>query len=841
MNHIKLALRQLRLRPGLSFVVITMLAIGIGATTAMFSLYHQVLLRPLPVPEPERLVNLDAPGPRPGGGFVDLAIGDFAVRFSYPMFRDLSRAQTSFTGIAASIDFLANLSVRDLPTAGRGWLVSGSYFAVLGLQPALGRLIGPEDEVRFGEPAVAVLSYEYWQSQFGGDPSAIGETLMINGQPLEIVGVAPAGFLGTTLGMRPEVFVPLTLQELMQRGTSGEVESRHNYWLYVFARLAPGVTLERASAELNGLYAGILNEGEAPAMTVQELQQLQQRSATLDQFRERRIEFSPGARGRSNLPDTAGQPLTLLLGVTALVLLIVCVNIANLLLARGVSRGGEMATRASLGASRGALVRQLLAESFVLIGIGGIASLAVAAGVVRLITALLPRGTALGLAPELSSAAMSFAAGASLVTVLVFGLVPALRVSAANPAHAMRIHAARSSGGKNAARFRTALTTAQIAFSMVLLVLAGLFTKSLMNVVREDPGMDVETIVSFGITPRLNGYDADRVGALYDRVEEALAARPGVLGVGSTWLPVMATGGFGQSAFSVQGFDAAPGADTTGAINVIGEGFFDAVGIPVLAGRAFTESDTAGAPQVAMVNESFARKFNVGRDVGKRLGFGATTDYGVEIVGVVADSKLGALKRSVPPTVYLPRRQWAGQVFSLFYYVRTGVDPQTMLAQIPRVVAEIDPEVPVTSLQTMTTEVNTNIYVDRLLSTLSAGFAALATLLAGIGLYGVLAYNVTQRTRELGMRLALGAAPAGLRLMVLKQVGTMALIGAAIGLAAALALGRLAESMLFGLSSHDPLVIGTAVVVLGAVVLAGIWLPARRASSIAPTEALRYE
>jgi len=841
LRQLKHALRQLKLRPGLSVVVILMLALGLGATTAMFSLYHQVLLRPLPVPEPERLVNLDARGPRPGGGFADLAIGDSGARFSYPMFRDLARAQTGFTGIAASVDFLANLSVRDLPTAGRGLLVSGSYFPVLGLQPAFGRLIGPQDEVRFGEPAVAVLSYGYWQSQFGGDPSAVGQTLMINGQPLEIVGIAPAGFTGTTLGVRPEVFVPLTLQEMMQRGTSGDPEDRHYYWLYVFARLAPGVTLERAYAELNGLYAGILNEVEAPAMTVQELQQLQQRSATLDQFRERQIEFSPGARGRSNFPTQAERPLTLLLGVTALVLLIVCVNIANLLLARGVSRAGEMATRASLGASRGSLVRQLLAESFVLIGIGGIASLAVAAGVVRVVTALLPSGTALGLAPELSSAAMLFAAGASLVTVLVFGLVPALRVSAANPAHAMRIHAARSSGGKNATRFRAVLTTAQIAFSMVLLVLAGLFTKSLVNIGREDPGMDVEAVVSFGITPRLNGYGAERVGALYDRVEEALAAQPGVLGVGSTWLPVMAVGGFGQSNFSVQNFDAAPGADTTGAINVIGEGFFGAVGVPLLAGRAFTESDTAGAPQVAIVNESFARKFNVGRDVGKRLGFGTTTDYGVEIVGVVADSKLGALKRSVPPTVYLPRRQWAGQVFSMFYYVRTGVDPDVLLAQLPRVVAEIDPEVPVTSLQTMTTEVNTNVYVDRLLSAMSAGFAVLATLLAGIGLYGVLAYNVAQRTRELGLRLALGAPPTRLRSMVLKQVGGMASIGASIGLAAAFGLGRAAESLLYGLSGRDPIIFVGAFVLLAAVVFAASWVPAWRASRIAPTEALRYQ
>jgi predicted permease len=832
-NQLKHALRQLKLRPGLSAVVILMLALGIGATTAMFSLYHQILLRSLPVPEPDRLVNLAAPGPKPGSGFADLAFGDFDASFSYPMFRDLERAQTGFTGIAAEADFIANLSAGNRPVSGRGRLVSGSYFRVLNLQPAIGRLIGLEDEPRFGEGAVAVLGYDYWQSQYGGDPKVIGETLMVNGHTLEIVGVAPAGFTGTNLGTRPQIFVPVTLQALMQQVSTAAPENRQDYWLYLFARLAPGVTLERVAAQLNGVYSGILNEVEAPMLSGQQLPQ-----GTLEQFRARKIEFSSGARGRSRLPATAARPLTLLLGVTVLVLLIVCVNIANLLLARGAARVGEMAIRASLGASRAWLVRQLLAESFVLIAIGGLASVAVAAFVVRLITALLPGG--LGLEHGLSSTAMLFAAGASLVTVLVFGLVPALRVSGTNPAHAMKVHAARSSGGRGAVRFRTALTTAQIAFSMVLLVLAGLFTRSLMNVSRENIGMDVDSLVSFAITPRLNGYDAQRVAALYDRLEEALAAQPGVRGVGSTWLPLL--GNFPQTApFSAEGFDAAPGADVNAGINVVGSGFFAALGVPLRAGRVFTDRDTADAPRVAIVNESFARKFNIGRDAGKHLGFGVTTRYDIEIVGIVADAKLDSVKRSAPPVVYFPRRQFADAVQSMFYYVRAGVDPDTLLATLPRVVAGVDPEVPVQNLQTMTTEVQANVYIDRLLSTLSAGFAVLATLLAGIGLYGVLAYNVTQRTRELGLRLALGAAPVRLRTMVLKQVGTMAVMGAAIGLAAALALGRVAESLLYGLSGRDPFVITTAVAVLAAVVVAGSWWPARRASRIAPTEALRYE
>ena len=839
MNQLKLAMRQLRLRRGLSTVVILMLALGIGSTTAMFSLYHQVLVRPLPVPEPERLVNLAAPGPKPGGGVRDLGLGNREAQFTYPMFRDLQNAPSGFVGLAAHVDFLANLSFDDRPTSGRGWFVSGSYFDVLNLRPALGRLIGAGDDARVGESAVTVLSYEFWQRGFGGDPNVVGKTLSVNGQGLEIVGVAPAGFRGTNMQVRADVFVPLTMAPIVNSGLSGAqaFESRSAYWLYLFARLAPGVTLDRAAAELNVVYSGILREIEAPRLSPQQVQQLPE--GTLDRFLERQIAFSRGDQGQSNLPTTAGRPLTLLLGVTVLVLLIVCVNVANLLLARGAARAGEMATRASLGASRGWLVRQLLTESFVLIAIGGLASLGVAALIVRLITALLPVALTTGLAPELSSTAMLLAAGVSLMTVVVFGLAPAWRVSDANPALAMKVHAARSGGGRAAMRFRGALTTAQIAFSMLLLVLAGLFTKSLMNVARLDLGIDVDSIVSFSVSPRLNAYTPDRLADFYDRLEDALAAQPGVVSVGSSGIPLL--GDFAlPNAFSVEGFEPAPGANMTAPIGMVGADFFAAIGVPLRAGRVFTDQDTTTAPQVVVVNETFARRFRV-TDVGQRLGPTGATNYPYEIVGIVADSKHVSVKGETEPVVYLSRYAVAGGIQAMFYYLRASVAPEALLATIPRVVAEIDPEVPVTNLKTMVTTVQESVYIDRLLSMLSVGFAVLATLLAGIGLYGVLAYNVTQRTRELGLRLALGARPGQVRSMVLMQVGVMAAIGAAVGLVAALALGRVAESVLFGLSGRDPLVLTAATTVLAVVVLAGSWLPARRASKIAPTVALRYE
>jgi predicted permease len=838
MNQIKLALRQLKLRPGLSFVVITMLALGIGATTAMFSLYHQILLRPMPVPEPERLVNLAAPGPKPGGGIQDLGLGNREAQFSYPMFRDLEREQSGFTGIAAYVDYLANLSFEGQPTSGRIYLVSGSYFEVLGLKPALGRLLGPGDDPRVGESAVVVLSYDFWQRTFGGDSTVIGKTLSVNGHSLEIVGVAPQGFRGTNIGVRTDVFLPLTLAPTAMSGLVGsrmfDADARQGYWIYLFARLKPGVTLDRAAAQLNGVYAGILNDVEAALLSGAQLPE-----GTLDRFRARQIAFSPGGQGQSTLAGQAAQPLTLLLGVTGLVLLIVCVNIANLLLARGAARTGEMAIRASLGASRGWLVRQLLSESFVLIAIGGVSSLVVAAVLVRFIASLLPVAIAIGLAPELSTTAMLFAAGASLVTVVVFGLVPALRVSDANPALAMRADASRSGGSRAAVRFRGALTTAQIAFSMLLLVLAGLFTKSLMNVARQDVGMDVESVVSFSVTPRMNAYPPAQLADYYDRVEETLAAQPGVLAVGSGGVPLLGNFALRQP-FSVEGFDAAPGTDTTAAVAMVGTDFFGALGIPLRAGRTFTEQDAASSPPVAVVNESFARKFNVA-DVGTRAGFGTTTNFQLEIVGIVADAKFASVKGDFEPVIYLSRYQTAGGIQAMFYFLRAGVEPEALLTMIPRVAAEIDPDVPITNLATMTTTVNGNVYVDRLLSMLSAGFAALATLLAGIGLYGVLSYNVTQRTRELGLRLALGAPPARLRGLVLKQVGVMALIGASLGLVAAFALGRAAEALLFGMSARDPAVFGAAFVLLAAVVFVASWVPARRASRIAPTEALRYE
>jgi putative ABC transport system permease protein len=431
-----------------------------------------------------------------------------------------------------------------------------------------------------------------------------------------------------------------------------------------------------------------------------------------------------------------------------------------------------------------------------------------------------------------------FAAGASLVTVLVFGLVPAWRGSGANPGQVMSSQGARAVSGRGSARFRAILTTAQIAFSMVLLVLAGLFTRSLSNISREDLGVEVDSIVNFGITAQLSSYDQAELAVLYDRLEERLAAEPGVTGVGTTAIPLFYDFSLGGSV-QIEGIEPAPGADTYAAATAVGSGYFEALDVALLNGRAFTDTDTAEAPRVAIVNQAFARKFSIGDGaVGRRIGGGQNA---IEIVGLVADAKHASVKGDIPALVYYPRRQQAPWFQSMWVYVRGSIDVDTLKAAIPRVMKEIAPDVPLVTVQTLRERLNDNTYIDRLLTTLSTGFAALATLLAGIGLYGVLAYNVQQRTRELGLRQALGAEPKQLRALVLKQVGVMALIGLGLGLAAAIALGRVAEAVLFELSGHDPVVIGAAAVVLAAVILAASWLPAWRASRIAPTEALRYE
>jgi len=830
MRHLTLAFRTLFKTPFVTAIAVVSLALGIGANAAIFSLFDQILLRPLPVPEPDQLVNLAAPGPKPGSQWCGQA-GDCDEIFSYPMFRDLERTQTVFTGLAAHLAFGVSLSYRDQATTGDGMYVSGSYFPTLGLRPALGRLLAPADDQSIGTNYVTVLGYGYWQSHFGSDPEVLGRPLRVNGQTMTIVGVAPQDFQGTTLGVRPLVFVPITMRGGLEPGFRG-FENRRDYWAYLFGRLKPGVSLAQARAGLNAVYHPIVTDVEAPL-------QKGISDQMMTQFRAKQVVVTPGSRGQSRMHRDAQAPLLMLFGVTAIVLLIACANIANLLLARGAGRSMEMGVRLALGARRGQLVAQLLTESVLLASLGGAAGLIVARWTLTGIAALAPPEVTDMLGFGLHPVLLIFAAALALATGTAFGVFPAWHSTRTELVTTIRDNAGQISGTRSAARFRASLVTAQIALATTLLIAAGLFVKSLVNVTRVDLGMRVDSVVTFSLTPERSGYDSTRALLLYDRVEDEIRVLPGVKGVTSSMVPLLAGTNWGFSV-NVQGFPSEPGVDRNAWYNEVGAGYFATLGVPLRAGREFTPADHRGAPRVAVVNRAFVKKFNLGQGaVGKFMSTSGPDSLDIQVVGVIPDVKYSDVKQTVPAIFYMPWRQGT-HVGQMNFYARSS-QAEALLRALPAVVKKIDPGLPMDGLKTMPQQIRENVSVDRLISVLSASFAVLATLLAAVGLYGVLAYSVAQRTREIGVRMALGADAGRVRAMVLRQMSGMMLVGGGIGLVGALGLGRAAQSLLYGLQGHDPVVFVLAALLLTLVALGAVYVPARRASLVDPVRALRYE
>jgi predicted permease len=790
-----------------------------------------MLLRPLPVPEPHRLVNLAGSFPNPGSQSCSMA-GNCDVVFSYPMFRDLEKAQTVFTGIAAHRGFGANLSFRKQTLNARAIFVSGSYFPVLELKPALGRLFGSSDDLGVGASPLAVLAYSYWETRLASDATVIGQPIVINGQPFTIIGVAPKGFEGTTLGERPSVYVPISMRGALEPGFNG-FDRRTWYWVYLFARLKPGVPMAQAKRGIDAIYRPIINDVEAK-------QQQGLSDKTMERFRAKVVGVSDGARGQSSLHEQVRTPLYLLIGITGIVLIIACANIANLLLARAANRSMEMAVRLSLGASRGQLLTQLLTESCVLAVLGGIVSLLVARWTLAGLGAMLPPDSLGGVKFVVDPTVVAFAAGLSILTGVLFGLFPALHATRADLVTTLRSNSGKHSSTRGAVQFRSSLVTAQIALSMALLIGAGLFVRSLLNVSRVNLGLSIENVVTFSVSPERNGYTREQSRQFFQRAEESLGAIPGVTGVTETMVGLLAGNSWGNDV-EVDGWKSGPDIDSNSRFNEVGAGYFKTLGVPVLSGREFTPSDRLGSPKVAIVNEAFAKKFKLGRDaVGKHMAESGAKINDIEIVGLVKDAKYNNVKDEIPPVYFRPWAQDSTTGF-LNFYVRTAMEPRQIMRTIPAVIAQLDPNLPVEDLKTLPRQVQENVYLDRVISTLSASFAALATLLAAIGLYGVLAYTVAQRTREIGVRMALGADAGRVRTMVLRQVGRMTLIGGLVGIVGALALEKTARSLLYGLEGHDPLVVTASAVVLALVALGAGYLPARRASKIHPMQALRYE
>lgn len=835
-TDVRYALRGLLARPGFTVVVVLTLALGIGANAGIFSIFHQILLRPLPVVAPQRLVLLSAPGPKQGNTSTGNEGRDEQV-FSWPMWRDLQaspEAQAMLTGIAAHRSFGASLAMGGQARGGDSVMVSGEFFSMLGVRPVLGRLFTPEDSDIPGEDRVVVLGHAYWQNDLGGDPDVVGKLLAVNGERLQIVGVAPPGFNGVGRGRTPLVYVPISLAELAEPGRDPGFDNRRNHWTYLFARLRDGIDAEQATAAVNAPFQRLVREVEAPLQSgVSE--------AWMQRFLDKRLQLLPGDRGQSNMLAEARQPLRLLMAVTSLVLLVACVNVANLLLARGATRSGELAVRSALGASGLRIARKVLAEALALAMLGGLAGLFVAWITLNGVIALSPASEMGMLSAELNAATVAYSLGIALITALLFGAMPAWQAWRAAPIEAIRGQSGRGTGGRAAARFRAGLATTQIAFSMALLVVAGLLIQSLANISRLDMGMQVEQVATFRISPERSGYDLERTRALYAALEERLAAMPGVTAAAASVVPLLTDSNW-DSNISVQGFDAGPDTDTNAWINIVGPDFPRTLSIPLLVGRDFATGDDQGRPRVAIVNQAFARKFQMGDDViGKRMALGTGGELDIEIVGLVADAKYSQVKDEIPPQFYLPWRQASFGTGSIGFYLRTDGQVESLLAAIPRVVAELDPNLPVSQIASLPMVVSENVFVDRLIGTLASAFATLATILAAVGLYGVLSFTLAQRTREMGLRLALGAAPMALRKLVFASVARMGLVGCALGLLAALALGNLAQALLFGVGAFEPLVTLGAVGALALVVALAGWLPARRAARTDPITALRYE
>jgi predicted permease len=825
----------LRRTPVLSLAAVLSLAIGIGANAAIFSIFNQTLLKQLPVQDPEQLVTFTIPGDKQGRTSSSNAGGSDAV-VSHPLFRDLERGQQAFTGIAAHREISANIAHRSQTSNEVALLVSGSYFPVLGLQPALGRLLTPDDDRTPGAHNVVVLSHAYWRSRFGEDPSILNDTIVINGRPMTVVGVAPLGFEGTTVEELPRVFLPIVMSAAIHSDYE-DLENRRDHWLYLFARLKPGMSREAAQSSINGLFSGILQNAELP-LNKGGLRSDRQRA----DFLARKIILADGARGEQPNRGEMVPVFVLLFSMTGIVILIACANIANLLLARGVARAGEFAVRLSLGARRGQLIAQLMIESCLLAVAGGAAGLFVAGWMLDIVRTTLPSEAGSHLQFEADLPLLAFGFALSLLTALLFGMLPAI--------HSTRIRVttmAKSQGGVTStgasSPLRSALVTSQIALALALLVVAGLFAKSLVNIARIDLGMQIANITTFRVSPTLNGYSDERAHAFFEQIADELGAVPGVTSVAESYIPLL-SGSNASANVTVQAFDAGPDADLDASTTLIGPQFFSTFGIPLITGREFTRADTSTSQSVAIVNEAFAKKFGLARHavVGTRMELGRNDkpQFDIEIVGLVQDAKYSGAKDETPPIFYLPHRQ-RESVRSLNYYVRSALDAGGMNAAVSSIMRKLDPNLPVEELRTMETQVRERTASDLLLAKIAMSFAALATLLAAVGLYGVLAYSVAQRTPEIGVRLALGADSARIRQMILGHVGRLAIVGVAVGLVGALVLGRYAASMLFGVEGVDATVMIAAVAVVIFVSLGASMVPAFRASRIDPARALRWE
>ncbi len=756
MSRLRFAWRSLAKAPLLSLIVVLSVGLGIGANTAIFSLFHQILLNSLPVERPEELVTVTSPEEFKGGRNSTDNSGDMNYIFSYPMFRELEKRPQGMSGIAAFRSLSANLSFRKQTISGQMLIVSGGYFPALGVRPLMGRMLAREDDAGAGN-AVAVLSYGYWSDRLGGESAVLNQPIRVNGQMFTVVGVTPKGFTGTTLGDEPDVYIPLIFKPLMTPNWNG-TDRWSDYWLYLFGRPQKGFSRAQAQAALNSVYGGLLEQQS-------KMPQFYYRKK-IDRFLKSRLTFKDGSHGQSSMRDETRTPLVILMCATVLVLLIAMANAANLLLARSAQRRREMAIRAAMGAGRGELMGQMLTEALLLAVAGGVAGLGLAMVTLKLLFAELADEVPIHfMEANLDWPVLTFGLGLAAVTGLLFGLYPAWEAARSSAAATLKNESGQSSGTAAAARVRKVLVCAQVMVSAVLLIPTGLFLKSLVNLMHVDLGMKTENAIGFSVAPALNGYKTEQTRALFERIESEMAAIPGARSVAAALVPLIAGSNWGTDV-TIEGAKEKR-SDDNARYNEVGPGFLGKMGIPLIAGREFTESDTLAGPRVAVVNQTFAKRFLEGRNpVGLRFSSGGPGSE-ITIVGVVKDSHYSTVKDAAPPLFYRPWRQ-DKEINSLEFYVRSALPEKQMAREIRRVLAGIDRDLPLEGLRTLDEQIRRNVQTDRIVLQLAAVFAGLATTLAMLGLYGVMAHSVTRRTREIGIRMALGAEPGKIRSMVMR-------------------------------------------------------------------------
>jgi predicted permease len=821
-QDVRYALRRLRKNPGFSFVMIATLALGIGANAAMFSLTDRVLLQRLPVSNPDQLAVVGTRTP---------AEPELERSFSYPMYQDLRDRNSVFSGVIARGGAQMNVSYGDQTTRVAAELVSGNYFDVLGVRPFAGRLLTQDDDRNLGGHPVAVISYGFWQKRFGGDRSIIGKTILANEHPLTVLGVTSPNFYGVFLESAPEVWVPLMMTPVFSPLPPTRLTSRRHQWLAVMARRKDGVSPEQAQASLAVLYRQI-READA--------QQLSSSVSTRDRekFLARQISIEPGGQGFRTLQEELRTSLLLLFGATCVVLLILCANLANLMMARATVRAPETAVRLALGAGRLRLLRQWLTEGLLLSLLGGLAGLFVAMWIKAGLLMFIPAGTRGNLDTPFGWRFAGFIMLLSIVVGVLFSLVPAIQAARSASAPSLQLETRSFTSAGRLLSLRSGLVFLQVALSLPLLIGAVLLLRTLQNLRNVDTGLSRSHVLLASINPSLNGYSADKSRLFFDELLSRTRALPGVTAASlATDSPL--SGGRDMYGIVVEGYTPRDDEKMSIDATIISPDYFKTLEIPLSSGRDFNSQDTLASPKVAIINERMAEYyFNGQNPIGKKIGLDKVPD--VTIVGVVKDAKYISLREPMRRHFYIPFMQ-EKNVLGLALQVRTTSDPDSITGAVRNQVREMDPHLPLYEVKTLAAEIDQSLVQERLVTWLTTSFGVLATLLVVIGLYGILSFSVVRRTREIGIRLALGAQRHHVFVMVMKHGVVLVLCGAIVGTLASIGLSRFIGGLLFGISPTNAITFAGAGIGLVFVALLACYLPARRATKVNPLEALRYE